>query len=294
MLSKLRFLQTKEGNTPPLCGDHLVELQLFFGDNLSAVQSISGGTLGLCYIGNVKGTQRFFKTHRIQEGKPPLVREYQVLRELYGSICSPELIQFSNSASGARAWLCMDRLEASRSLTASEIASLVSDFEIKIAELSGSVPLTNEDNFSFLLNQADESLAFLAHSGLISPAIVRKIDSAITLCRNSLDPSRFRLCHGDLGPANIMRKGCIDVVIDWEDLFMGPVGYDYLYWLTFFSNRKWLVPESLGKMQNTPSVEVSVMMVILLLKSHLSVMNGSYNNNNLTFDERISEVINLV
>ena len=41
------------------------------------------------------------------------------------------------------------------------------------------------------------------------------------------------LCHGDLGPRNIMSQGGGPVAIDREDAFWGVEGYDYLLWLTF-------------------------------------------------------------
>jgi hypothetical protein len=83
------------------------------------------------------------------------------------------------------------------------------------------------------------------------------------------------------------------IALDWEDVFWGINGYDYLYWLTFYNNRVFLKRSALGHNNLPINLEISIMVAIIILKCFLSYINGSYTKNNLTFNQRISEVINL-
>ncbi len=90
-----------------------------------------------------------------------------------------------------------------------------------------------------------------------------------------------------------MFDGKTPVVIDWEDAFWGIEGYDYLFWLTFFDNRKYYSQKIFGKTPWGKEIEIAILILIVVLKSELSFRSNRYKENKLTFDERIVEILNL-
>jgi len=78
-----------------------------------------------------------------------------------------------------------------------------------------------------------------------------------------------------------------------EDGFWGIAGYDYLYWLSFFNNRKWLTRAALAHAPLAHADAVALLVVILVLKAWLAVCNGSYRRHSLSPNQRLREAINL-
>ena len=84
------------------------------------------------------------------------------------------------------------------------------------------------------------------------------------------------------------------VVIDWEDSLMAFGEYDYLYWLTFFSQRKYYSPALLENHDIDKVWGTDIMALITLVKSKMSYQNQSYKNNKISFQERIDEIYKMI
>ena len=81
--------------------------------------------------------------------------------------------------------------------------------------------------------------------------------------------------------------------LDWEDALWGYQGYDILYWLTFYSQRKYYDKDLFRRIKIDKQFGKDMMILILLVKSYLSYRNGTYLSNKLSINDRISEVIQL-
>ena len=89
----------------------------------------------------------------------------------------------------------------------------------------------------------------------------------------------------------MMTEDQTTVLIDWEDAFLGIEGYDYLYWLTFFNHRKFYSKEIFFRSGCEEDVIKGILVTVLIIKSAISFYAGSYENNSLTFQERIVEIL---
>jgi len=83
------------------------------------------------------------------------------------------------------------------------------------------------------------------------------------------------------------------VVVDWEDAIWAPSGYDYLYWVTFLTNRRWLVKEELNVTGLGLRTEIALMVMIVLLKSVIGVRSKASATYTIGINERLSEILNL-
>lgn len=292
MLSKLRYAGTEIRSS---CEQEELTLGLkaLLGVGLVGLRPAAGGTLSICFKGELNGRPRFFKTHAVHSGRGTLQREAAFLKAIAPDHVDPRLLHVGDEESG-RIWLHAKQLEACRQLTPSEVRDLIAGYEAdlrKCSRLIDQVP--RADNIHLLLLEAESAFVFMADKNLLSPLVRGVVRSSIDRVKLVCAGRPLQLCHGDLGPANIMTGGDTVVPLDWEDAFWGVAGYDYLYWLTFFSNRRWLSRDSLGHTPLESSDEIAVMVVILLLKSLISVRDGSYHHNTITIDQRLLEVINL-
>lgn len=271
----------------------MADLQSAFGADLTELRPIEGGTLGLCFAGRLRGTVRFFKSHVLPSGCATLVREREFLQITAPSI-NPELVALSGGRESERLWLHLAWLERSSDVVPSSVRAVVKSYEDSLVsnnEAAKLVPRT--DDLCHLVSEARLALEVLSEDGFLTSAIRQRALQCINRAAEIGARHPACLCHGDLSPANILTDGKALIALDWEDVFWGVSGYDYLYWLTFFSNRKWLLPESLGHTALTRSEEVSLMIVVLILKSFISVRNGQHKHNSLSVDQRLSEVLNL-
>lgn len=292
MLSKLRHVGVVGSLSACECNRYREDLQNVFGSALVGLRPVAGGTLGICFQGELYGRPRFFKTHAMSAGSTALKREAVLLSAAGKDHVDPQIVDVP-FAGGSRTWLHMKVLRPCNGLNPDEVRNMISHYELHLAKLTNTELTLTDDNIYLLLKEAEDALVFLAANSMISKSIERIAHQKIDGLQLSSGEWRLQLCHGDLGPANILLDENVPVVIDWEDAFWGIAGYDYLFWLTFFSNRKWLVPAALGHTPWGRSIEVAMMVAILLLKSRLSVQDGSYRRNIISFDQRLSEVIDL-
>jgi 5-methylthioribose kinase len=138
------------------------------------------------------------------------------------------------------------------------------------------------------------ALARLFANHAISPVIHAEVEKNFSILFENIDSMPTALCHGDLGPENIMcQSDARPVVIDWEDAFWGVEGYDYLYWLTFLRNRKYYTQDVLGRTSLGKEIEISILLLIVVLKSELSLRMDPKMTRQLSFEQRITEILAL-
>ena len=247
----------------------------------------------MCFKAELNGQSRFFKTHAIAAGRPTLQREVAFLEASAAKKTDPHLLTIAERGA-ERVWLHTRLLEPCGPLSPEEILALISDYERELErypELANVVPAS--DNIYQLLSEAGSALDFMVRESLLSPCVIKSVHSAIDRLKLVCADLPLQLCHGDLGPPNIMIGDGSLIAIDWEDAFWGISGYDYLYWLTFFGNRKWLATGALDHTALDRATAIRLMVIIVLLKSWISVRNGSYVHNAITIEDRLLEVINL-
>ena len=264
-----------------------------FDGKLQSLVRIADGTSGLSFIGNLDGQRRFFKTYSNESGRDSLLRECTIL-EMVSPQLEPHLIKLDQSAV-SRVWLHTKVLDAAFAATPKEIIGLIHNYQVQLEKCDlTTVDLSRDPNITYLVTQAELALAELAEGNFLAASTIDVVRSSIDRLRTIIQSDNFQLCHGDLGPKNILRDGSTPIAIDWEDAFFGIPGYDYLYWLTFYENRKWLQPEYLKVTGLAIADEIAVMIVIVLLKSVISVRNGSHSRNALSINDRITEVFAIV
>ena len=294
MLSKLKAFRREKDSTVYLSdGSELVtELQAKLGTDLDNLRTIKGGTLGICLQGQLKGCPRFFKTHSVPSGRSTLEREALLLDRTSGERIDVQVLDIGEGNS-RRTWLHTKLLQPSDALAPEAVRSLIAKYGLLLKEGAHVREVQHSESIQLLLSEADSAVVSLTDLGLLSASIQSRVVECIVRMRALCDCAPPQLCHGDLGPNNIMADDETIIAVDWEDIFWGIAGYDYLYWLTFFKNRKWLLQEQLGFTPWGISNEIAVMVVILLLKSNLSVLTGSYRDNSISIGQRLMEVISL-
>ncbi|WP_443113609.1 phosphotransferase [Herbaspirillum seropedicae] len=295
MLSKLRCADAEIHSIAAYDRNEVMRaLTDLFGTDLAELRPVTKGTLSICFEGTLHGSPRFFKTHAVPSGRETIGREAAFLKVTAPDRVEPRLAHTGEGTS-SRVWLHTKHLESCWQLTPPAVRDLIAGYEPNLhisALLADQVP--SGHNIHMLLSEAESATVFMSEKNLLSSTVLGAARASIECVKSVCVGRPLQLCHGDLGPANIMTDGDVPVALDWEDAFWGIPGYDYLYWLTFFGNRKWLTRDSLGHTPLTRSEEIAVMTVILLLKSFISVKNNSYRHNTLTIDQRLMEVINLV
>jgi hypothetical protein len=292
VLSKLRHFSSAETcKSLELlnAGDLLVDLQRHFG-SLHDVRALEEGTLGIGFLGRLNAQNVFIKTHRVPSARASLSKERELLSRVYpdlGADCIETVRNKSN-----RLWLIMEALSApTQPPNPMQVLDVTGVFRNVFDSLSCSTEDVVPDELAELLQEGDRSLLELSSRKLIGSDIAHRVDAALNPLRLEATQLPRCLCHGDLSPANLLTNGSQLVAIDWEDAFWGVEGYDFLYWLTFMSNRRYLGPEVFGRTSLGKPLEISLMLLIILIKSEISRRSGAYLRNTLSFDDRLSEIL---
>lgn len=252
------------------------------------------GTLGLSFKALVNGSPCFLKTHlNSTASKNNLVKEISLLKLLYGDEVKCEAIELINYEDGAQIWMLMNVLEPIRQdLLPDDILTLISDFD-KLNSALSLAQVASMDNFDTLLQEGREALSLLIRENFLAGRCAVGASELLALVgvnKGSFAPS---ICHGDLGPQNIMANKQKKIAIDWEDAFYGVQGYDYLYWLTFFQNRQYYSRAVLEKSGLDFQMAKGIMTLIILIKSKLSLISGNMKSHSVSINDRLLEVINL-
>lgn len=256
--------------------------------------AVTGGTLGVGFVATVAGRQQFLKTCASEEGRGNLEKEIRILSHLYGETLGIKRLEVAETCGPSRVWLLMDALRLHDApLSPVNTLALIDGYRSRLASLQvGS--LEPSDTLGNLIDDAGRGLSNLVAAGQIGPSMYDTLHSRLSYLAREWRTFPSCVAHGDLGPRNIMTADGRSVVIDWEDAFLGIDGYDYLYWLTFFENRRHYDKYVLGRTPLGVEAEVAVLAMILILKSDLSLRANTHVGNQLSAEQRISEVLALV
>jgi thiamine kinase-like enzyme len=161
--------------------------------------------------------------------------------------------------------------------------------KLRIINLSPSI---KEAMYSFgdIVKEGYNAFSTIEKEGLLSSNIAAKCLDAFEYLKKNTPSEMKYICHGDLSNKNIL---CSDdnryILIDWEDAFLGIKDYDICYWLTFFDQRKLYSKKLMDELKIEKVRGISLMAVIILIKSYISFLNGSHNNS-LSFNNRLKEI----
>jgi hypothetical protein len=163
------------------------------------------------------------------------------------------------------------------------------DAIISHVEAAGSIhPL--DDGFASVLRAAQEALTYLTDIREITASLASRLHDELHHLASQAETFPPHPCHGDLGPRNIMKDQRGPILLDWEDVFLGIRGYDWICWLSFFSNRHLLTRDHLLKSGLPERSSRAVLLAILLMKCELSVRSGANAGNSITTENRLSDV----
>jgi Phosphotransferase enzyme family len=293
VLGKLRYLTThtaQELEAAKLTID-ISPLARTLGISEAAIERLGGGTLGRAYFATTESQTLFVKTNVSETGRSVVQRELAFLRHIYGARLNARLIETSHGSS-ERLWLAMKPLipvDGTPDLLATR--ALIAEYAGLLADADFSTELAGAYDFSELVDAGESSLMSLLATRLVSLHVSHPVAAALARLRQQAPHLRRVVCHGDLGPANIMGDDQGFVVVDWEDVFSGIEGYDELYWLTFMKNRHLITRDVLASSLLGPLVAHDVLLLIVVVKSAISVAQNSYLSDKLSFDDRLTEIL---
>lgn len=286
MLSKLRVFSDRLEVLPPPKAIDFQRLGDALGLKLNDIKPVTAGTMGLCFTAEASGKPVFCKTHRRAQDTA-LIKEGTIAANAYG-----ERIGIHLQVIGPRVWMISNILEPATPLSPEQAWHLIQDYTARLADRANAMAIVpKEDDFSVLLKSAQDALSELSYQQAIDVGTRASVEAALTHLNN--ETFRRCLCHGDLGPKNIMSLAGEPMAIDWEDAFWGVEGYDYLLWLTFFENRRYYAEGVLGRTPWGLETERAILAMIVILKCVLSFRNKTHIGNTLSFDRRIAEVFAL-
>lgn len=243
------------------------------------------GTSGLFFQAETSSGRKFLKTGLDEEGRPNLVKEAALLGALQRD--GFEVVLFDlRSGSKTFSFLEMPYLEASAFAgDPFAVRRMIECDYHRIANVSATTINYSSDD---LLSFAELAMEALVDCGKLVPEL-------LPIVRRALERFAFygqgtrQICHGDLGPENIvMYKGAL-LALDWEDALMAFPGYDMAYYLTFFINRKQYNPGLLERVGLDRQFGKDVMTVVTLLKAYLSHLQGVDGGYRLSVSDRIRE-----
>lgn len=261
----------------------------------AAVHRVDTGTLSATFIAEgEKGQRKFLKTHLVDQGRNTLRKESAILAALYQPALDVQYIEMGGP-SKTQIWLVMNALAyPQEDYTLDEVWELLSYCTKILRGSEANVLITEKDSIITLVAEGWAAFVNLSQRGLLSTDVQKAVHGHLARVESEIEGFAPHLCHGDLGPKNLMFDGRQPFVIDWEDAFWGVEGYDFLYWLTFFNNRKYYSPNLFGQTALGKPMEAGLLVMILLLKCELSFRNNTYKKNTLDFNQRIQEILDLV
>lgn len=293
MLNKLFYYKNKKKvniDIKPIDEKIIHQLACVFNTDKQSldIKPLQGGTLGIIYRINLLNENKKYilKTHLNNDTyKQSLINEFKLLKEANIKSFYSELVLLRENQFG----ILMEQLEKPKIITPPDI--------LRITNQLKNFSYLKDKNFSYtfndLINTALSEAEILSDNSIISANTYNIATENI----NNLYPltSKYEqvICHGDLSNKNIMcnKKGDF-VIIDFEDSFIGPEGYDYLYWLTFFSNRNFYTPDVFRKTNLDKNDTKAILLLVLILKAAISFYSESYKTNTISNDKRINEILN--
>lgn len=298
MLNKLYFYKHKQNNgTQEYTGGKafaaaLEEYFCFRGMRV-VCEPTQSGTFGVSYIcRDVAGNSFFAKTHLpMQRYKDALRMEYMLFNAANPDYQShSSLVELS---SGQTVFLMKLLGKGSRvNLTPERTLELIASYHEKLAGL----PRPGESyDLEALCEEAREDLVMMLQKEIITKKLYKYAWQRLDFLIAVLPEMPRCICHGDLSDQNILfDSDGRPVVIDWEDAFWGIEGYDYINWITFFNHRKFYCKDIFLPSGLDRELVLSLLVLILILKSAISYLNGSFRTNTMGIEERIWEIVTVV
>lgn len=267
---------------------------------------LPGGTLGVLFRLFVDGRKKFAKTHQPGEiYRENLVKEIKVM----SLICEDrgEIENGKNRTNGENrkkqieleevrilangiwyVFLVMDELfPCAVPLPPQKIRACIQDYGQKLCQSGMNVSYS----FTQILEAGKESLDILEAEGFLTRDCYCRCAESLERMEAYSWKEHQIICHGDLSNVNVMQnaEGQL-VVIDWEDALLAFEEYDFLYWLTFFSQRNYYTQELLRSCGIGLEWGTDLMVLITIIKSRMSYWNGSYVKNQISYQDRIYEI----
>lgn len=255
--------------------------------------AVGGGTLGVFFRAVADGKSYFIKTCMDDEMcRINLHKEAEIMKILYGSPLNAGSFfagSFSVGFNGVfKEFIIMDYMDAENGEYEMEcVAGAIKRYN---AELAGKVRDIVNYNTDDIYRAASVSLDVLGRTGLLSRETCRWCEKALKRVER-YGENGVTLCHGDLGNANILTSEGNTVVLDWEDAVLAYREYDILYWLTFYSQRKFYGSRLFEDIGVQRQYGQDIMVLVLLVKCFLSYRDKSYAGNRLGMNDRINEII---
>lgn len=238
-------------------------------------------TLGIVFKVVTKNGLFFLKTHADNaECRSNLIKESHIFRILYDDVVFCKTLEFEQ-----RNFLFMEELCDASSSPETIMESMLEHRR----KLRNHDAVSINYTFESLLEVSDSSLHHLYDNLLVNKQIYDQCVSYFEILKNA--NLETCICHGDLSNKNIKQKGDMLILIDWEDAFVGPVYYDFLYWLTFFDNKEHLTKENIKKVPYDLEISIALLLLIVIVKCEISFLNNSYLNNKVSFDDRLHDVL---
>lgn len=294
MLSK--YFYWEENNTDLIKDDTdiivsalVFELQKKY-DQVS-VFPVKGGTLGVVFELWADGKRKFIKTHRMGRAyRENLLKEITILSAVYGSFIEIERIDIMVSQ-WAYTFMITDWLmPAPDDVDVPMIRAEILNYQDRLRKVNAEVGYS----FSDVIVAGRKSLSALYEADFLSGEMYQKCVGSIEYVQLRSQREDKVICHGDLSNVNMMVDGNgRTMIIDWEDALWAFPEYDFLYWLTFFSQRKYYSDYLLEQNGIGKKWGIGVMVLITLVKCEMSRKNDSYRNNTLSFQERLQEMYEL-
>lgn len=261
-------------------------------EDVKIERTFPGGTLGIFFELYINGTKKFVKTHQCGDNyKENLLYEIEIITLLYRDIVEVERIDIELEKI-QMTFMVMDYLFPSKSpISIENIKEYIQYFQQNLPPEK----ITAKYHFSQIINAGKESLETLFALGFFNKEFYLRCNESIQRIIYNKKSKMSVINHGDLSNVNIMYTSNFNpVIIDWEDSIYAFPEYDYLYWLTFFSQRKYYSSNLFNETNIEKIWGIDIMVLITIIKCKMSYQNNSYQNNHISFCQRISEIYKIL
>lgn len=247
-----------------------------------------GGTLGIFFQAVMDGKRFFIKTCDADKMcQANLHKEVEIMKALYErQLCINSFVIDHHGLQ--KEFIIMDYIVVKNNAYEMKfVQELIRSYHVKLNGVPHDIVNYNTDD---LYRAASISFEILSKTDLLSVEVGVWCERVFKRLETYNDNGRV-LCHGDLSNVNIMIREEDVLVLDWEDAVMAYPEYDILYWLTFYSQRKYYSSHLFDDIGLEEQYGKDIMVMILLIKCYLSYRNKSYLNNKLSINDRINEII---
>jgi thiamine kinase-like enzyme len=254
------------------------------------------GTLGLSFRGEVAGQSVYIKTHKPSVfHQSNLDKEYFFLDRIYRDSLDFKKIQLLIRGIPYSA-IIMEELDGYSPCSSFEQGmATLNAFRMTLNMSSSSLEPFRESLaksgfcFSFLYRKAFFALDFLCRNHWIEKKMKHRLEKTFEVYSSAAFLEQH-FCHGDISNKNIMLKDGQPILIDWEDAMLGSPIFDFCYWLTFMDQRKYYPANAFKEFASSNRDVLFFMAVIIVLKSYLSILDGSVSHHKVTIAERLEEL----